>query len=246
MTSHSVLGERFCYTCLLFPVEQAPKELPSFIMLMRRAVGILTTKIEPGMLVEGTFLQTELKHCRWPSEVLDKVQSRLVEEGLLLERGQRRFQVMALSDAGLWRVHERYLSPMAGLHHLYSAHPDGYTPRRRAKDIEVALQEYSRGQDFTSAQGCEQILSPDDAGAPGVRWGYHYGSNISVGDTSHATSPTRTPMHRRKVSFSRMLISIDPSPSPERVSVAGSSCRFPRDFTSNTNFGSDTSTGPAD
>ncbi|KAJ9614524.1 hypothetical protein H2200_002661 [Cladophialophora chaetospira] len=236
-------SEHFCYTCLLFAGEQKAVDSPLFIVFLRKAVRYLTSQVKPGSRIDETFLQTRLKPPRWSKEVADKVIERLVEEHLLLPRKGRLFEVRSLSHSELHQIQEKCTSPLACLEYLYEVSPAGEDPMKRSTQIMQALDVYARGHDYTTAEGCKQMELHDEFGDRVVRWGYDTASNEQLPD-EFANSGSVTPVRRRKISFSRMLINVDCSPSAASMMSLDEQSSRVREYS--TDFSTAESTATAD
>lgn len=190
--------------------EREGEESPLLIILSRQAVDYLTTHVQSGSRIDEIFLQTRLKPPRWTKEVIDRVIKRLVDERLLLPRKGRLFEVRSLSESELHHVKEQWTGPMASIGDLYMEPSTPEDPMKRGTRIMQALEAYARGRDYTTAEGCEKIVSYDDFRHPVFRWGY---SSASEGLHTDAVTRSKaaTPVRRRKISISRMLIDCSPS-----------------------------------
>ncbi|OAL22115.1 hypothetical protein AYO22_07475 [Fonsecaea multimorphosa] len=241
----ATISEHFCYTCLLSSERPDPSKSPLLITLLRMAVGYLTTKAMPGSRIEGNFLQTRLQPPRWTTKVLDRTLERLVEEGLLVRRAGGSFEVTSLSDSELRQVQERCMSPLASIEDLYEICAD-IEKARNGKDLMIWLKAYARGNDYTTAEGCEKLTAYDDFGDPVVRWGYRLDATIPSPRDSVVEGGTATPVRRRKISISRILIDIDGSPSAASMSLEETTGRNSNDRGYNTDCSTTTWTGTAD
>ncbi|KIW93161.1 uncharacterized protein Z519_05766 [Cladophialophora bantiana CBS 173.52] len=240
----TVLKEHFCYTCLLFSEGLDAPNSPLLIIILRIAVGYLTTKTSPGLHLDENFLETQLKPPRWTKKVLGQAMERLVQERLVVPRDSRLFEVRSLSDSEMWQIKERYMSALASIGDLYEPFADRENTQR-GKDAVNLLKAYARGNDYTTAEGCEKLLAYDEFGDPVFRWGYRFNSTIPSSEGSVVDDGAATPVRRRKISISRMLIKIDGSPSAASMSLGESTRRFHDDQGNNTDFSTAISTATA-
>lgn len=206
---------------------------------MRMAVENLTSKNKAGQLVNEVVLRKKL-NCRWTRQLFDMAIDRLVEEGLLEVHDELHWQTKFLGASELRRLKEMYISPMALIGNLYESRLHGEEPVKRKNEIARAIAEYSRGQDYTIGEGCEELVLSDDFGLPVLRWGYRNGSNASISRSSPLASPTQNPGRRRKVSISRILIEIDHSPSPGSMISDESTSRFHEETANSSDFSTET------
>ena len=171
---------------------------------------------------------------------------RLVEEGLLTRRKGRLFEVQSSREADLNSIKDKCAGPLASIAPFYETAWSGEYPAERTASILQALEEYSHGRNYSIGEACEQLVSHDEFGDPMFRWGYRVLSettpsyaDINLGET--------TPVHRRKISISRMLINVDSSPSVSiATSVGGSDHRFRSDLGYQTGCSAGDSTATAD
>ncbi|EXJ61174.1 uncharacterized protein A1O5_11966 [Cladophialophora psammophila CBS 110553] len=226
--------EHFCYTCLLFSEGLDAPNSPLLIIILRMAVGYLTTKPGLGLHLDENFLETQLKPPRWTKKVLGQAMERLVEERLLVPRDGRLFEARSLSDSEISQIKEQYMSALASIGDLYEPFAN-HENTQRGKDTVNLLKAYARGNDHTTAEGCEKLIAYDEFGDPVFRWGYRFNSTIPFSEGSVVDDGTATPVRRRKISISRMLIKIDGSPSATSMSLGESTSRF-HDRGDNTDF----------
>ncbi|EXJ54587.1 hypothetical protein A1O7_09928 [Cladophialophora yegresii CBS 114405] len=220
--------ERFCYTCLLSGGKPEDRESPLSIVLLRRAVNYLTTQVKSGSRIGDDFLHIRLNPVRWTKDVFTRVINRLVEEHLLLRRQRRLFEVQPLKQPELHQLKEKCASALASIDHLYEVSPGGEDPMKRSTELMQALEAYAHGRDFARAEGCEEMVSYDEFGDPTVRWIYRpVSSDLSTEAVDNAG--TATPIRRRKISISRMLINVDYSPSAASVMSVGEQPSLVRD-----------------
>ncbi|KIW62466.1 hypothetical protein PV04_10639 [Phialophora macrospora] len=210
------VDERFCYTCLLSSRKPKSGESPLSTILLRMAVNCLTTQVKTGSRIDNDFLRTRLNPTRWTKDVLNRVMDRLVEERLLLRRERRLFEVRSLRQSELHQIKEKCASALASIDHLYEAYPHGEDPVKRTTEIMQALEAYAHGQDYATAEGCEELVSYDEFGDPIFRWIYRPVSRELPTDVM-VNAETATPIRRRKISISRTLINVDYSPSADSV-----------------------------
>ena len=200
------------------------------------AANYLTTQVKSGSRIDENFLQTRLKPRRWTKEVLDLVMLRLVEEGLLLPRSGRLYEVSSLNISELDTLKKNCINPLAGIDDLYEACANTEDTRKR-KDIMTALEGYAQGKDYTTAEGCEELVSYDEFGDPVIRWGYRPIASTPPPATPAIHAGSMTPVRRRKISISRLLINVDCSPSVASVmSLEEPSSHFRDDRAYNTDF----------
>ena len=200
----------------------------------------LTTQIRSGTRIDQSFLQTRLKPPRWTKEILEQVTERLLEEGLLLRRSGRLFEVKSLKEPDLLKINENCTCPLASVAHLFETSPSSEDPVRRSARILQALEAYAHGQDYTMGEGCEELISYDEFGDAEIRWGYRRALSAPLPD---AVAEARTPAHRRKISISRILINIDSSPATtSATSVEERASRFGSELAYNTDSADSTAT----
>jgi hypothetical protein len=176
----------------------------------------LTTQVKPGSRIDYDFLRTKLAPARWTKDVLNRVMERLVEERLLLRRERRLFEVRSLRQSELHQIKEKCTGALASIDHLYEASPNGEDPMKRTTEIMRALEAYAHGQDYATAEGCEELVSYDEFGDPILRWIYRPASRELPMDAIFDAGAA-TPVRRRKISISRILINVDYSPSAASV-----------------------------
>ncbi|OAL36722.1 hypothetical protein AYO20_04054 [Fonsecaea nubica] len=236
--------EHFCYTCLLFSEGLKPPNSPLLIILLRVATGYLAAKTTPGLRIAGDFLQTQLKPFRWTREVLDWAMERLVEEGLLKPVSGGFFEVVSLDDAEMWQVKERCMGSLASVKGLFETctNPDN----TRRNDLLSSLRAYAGENDYTTAEGCEELISYDEFGGPVYRWGYDTAARNPSLEKPVVEKELTTPVRRRKISISRILINIDRSPSAASMSLEESTNRFRDNRSYSTDCSTAASTATAD
>ncbi|OAG41271.1 hypothetical protein AYO21_04434 [Fonsecaea monophora] len=236
--------EHFCYTCLLFSEGLKPPNSPLLIILLRVATGYLAAKTTPGMRIAGNFLQTQLKPFRWTRDVLDWAMERLVEEGLLKPVARGFFEVGSLDDAEMWQVKERCMGSLASVKGLFETctNPDN----TRRNDLLSSLKAYAGENDYTTAEGCEELISYDEFGVPVYRWGYDTAARNPSLKKPVVEKELTTPVRRRKISISRILINIDRSPSAASMSLEESTNRFRDNRSCSTDCSTAASTATAD
>ncbi|OQV03309.1 HORMA domain-containing protein [Cladophialophora immunda] len=244
VTSATVPAEHFCYTCLLFSEGLEPPNSPLLIILLRMAVGYLTTQTTAGLQIDGSSLQMRLKSPRWTKKVLDYTIQRLVEESLLVPRAGELFEVRSLSESEKWQVKERCMSSLASIKHLYETDPD-IENTQDGKNMGL-LKAYASGNAYTTAERCEKLIAYDDFGDPVVRWGYRLDATIPSPEDSVVEGGTATPVRPRRISISRTLIDIGCSPSAASMSFEESTSRSPKDGGCDTDCSTPTSTATAD
>ncbi|ETI20319.1 hypothetical protein G647_08353 [Cladophialophora carrionii CBS 160.54] len=220
--------ERFCYTCLLSAGKPTNGESPLSTILLRRAVNYLTTQVKSGSRIGDGFLRTRLNPVRWTKDVFDRVTDRLVEEHLLLRRGPRLFEVRSLKQSELDQIQEKCTGALASIDHLYDVSHGGEDPMKRTTELMQALEAYAHGRDFARAEGCEELVSYDEFGDPVLRWIYRPASS-DLPTEAIDNAATATPIRRRKISISRMLINVDYSPSAASVMSMGEPSSIVRD-----------------
>ncbi|OAP54663.1 hypothetical protein AYL99_11111 [Fonsecaea erecta] len=233
--TYTTWPEHFCYTCLLFSERLDPPTSPLLIILLRTAVSYLTTETIPGAQIDEKFLQTRLKPSQYTPQALDRTMERLVEERVVMPRADGSFEVRLLSDSEMWQVKERCMRPLASIGGFYETCAD-VEDRHNDKDLTRLLKAYARGNDYTTAEECEKLTEYDDFGNLIVRWGYRFGGLIPTPRDSIVQGRTATPVRRRKVSISRILINIDRSPSAASMSFEESTSGHPNDWGYDTDF----------
>lgn len=172
---------------------------------------------------------------------------RLVEEGLLEPRSGRLFEVKSLSNAELHQVKENCTGVLASIEHLYEKHSFGEQSLQDMHGLVKSLEALAHGQDYTAAEGCEQLTSYDEFGDPIHRWGYRAVPSDRRPYASMISGPAVTPAPRRKVSISRMLVNIDRSPSvASAVSVDDASSKIRDNVAYSTDLSTYDSTATSD
>ncbi|KIX04221.1 uncharacterized protein Z518_07775 [Rhinocladiella mackenziei CBS 650.93] len=239
-------SERYCYTCLLYPGYEETEYNPPFIILMRRAVRYLTSQGRSGLRMKKESLQKMLEPCHLTKQTLDRVLSRLEAERILLSHGEGLWEIRTLDQSELKEVEAKYISAFAFIGHLFESRPDLGDSTQRRHRIACATEACARGQDLTTAQGCEKVVTYNHFGEPIARWVYLKRSNGSVTTNRPSDAPMITPQRCRKVSISRTLIDIDRSPSAADLSSDKWSSQHVGDAACNTDFSTGTSTATAD
>ncbi|KAK5409813.1 hypothetical protein LTR07_008828 [Exophiala xenobiotica] len=215
----SLLGDRFCYTCLLLPETQVGCYLPSYIVLMRTAVLRFIDVEQQGILLHKDGFHRMLDPCNFAERTLDKALADLVEEHILLPRDKQSWQLQALSKDGIQGVQEKFLDPLAYIEHLYENDVDETLPLQRTTLLADELKRFAQGCDFTAAEGCHEFITYDDFDQKVSRWGYYEDTSVLKGDRCLTGPSPAAPVLRRKISISRALIDIDRSAPDESSGI---------------------------
>lgn len=179
--------------------------------------------------------------------MLVRVMQRLVEEGLLEPRSGRLFEVKSLGKADLHQVRENCTGVFASIEHLYEKPSLGVQSPEDMGGLVKSLEALAHGQDYTAAEGCERLTSYDEFGDAIYRWGYRAGLSNGLPDPSMISEPAVTPIPRRKISISRMLVSIDRSPSiSSAISLGDESSRICDNLAYSTDLSTRDSTATGD
>ncbi|EXJ81566.1 hypothetical protein A1O1_07630 [Capronia coronata CBS 617.96] len=239
-------AERICYTCLFFPADKDFMHTPAYIISIRLAVRALTSQTRSSSVVDEQKLQMILQPVQCTKQLLDAVITQLLSEGILSTHDRQGWKVRSLDESKLQGLRQKYGSPFASIDQFYDWDIDAKDPQRRTYHIARALEKYAQGQDFTAGQGCIEVVSSHKLGAPMRRWGYVQDEPVSGTGSVASDSPPATPVRRRKVSISRLLVNIDRSPSAGSMSFEESSLQALEGMTCSSEISPASSTATAD
>lgn len=205
------------------------------------AIETLASQKRPSWRPDKEKLQRILRPLTFNNQILDAVVGQLTADGIFSTRDGQ------VDEAVLQELLYKYGNPFASIDHLYDWDAGAKDPRQRSYGIARAFDNYARGQDYTRAQGCVEIMSTAQFGEPVSRWGYVV-EDTTASDFEASTSLClpATPARRRKVSISRLLINLDCSPSTASMSFEESSLQVLDDTTYSSNFSPASSTATAD
>lgn len=149
----------------------------------------------------------------------DWILSRFADEGLLLKQTDGSWQAANVDWQLRQKIESKYIQPLASIEKFYQAGTSRMDSESRQDIIERAVSVYAGGRDYTKLEGGFKVVCMDSFGEPVTRWGYHSKQDGSarkrkMPPTGSEISATRQPPHRRKISISRFLISVDRSPAP--------------------------------